>query len=212
MEKEKVDKKEYILDIAENVFAEFGYEGTSTRFLASQAGVNMAMLNYYFGSKDGLLKAVMERRISTMRQYLQEIKDKPISAADKLLRAFEVYINRITENKNFHRLIHREISLNQRAELVESISDNIFKNLSILREILLEGIADGSFRKVDVEMTVTSIPGLMYFLLNSREVSARLFNINLEDQIQMEGALKIRVHEYFKDYLQAYLLKHETKA
>jgi len=212
MEKEKLDKKEHILDIAESAFSEFGYEGTSTRFLANRAGVNMAMLNYYFGSKDGLLKAVMDRRVSTMRQYLQQIKDEPIASADKLMRAFEVYINRIFKNKCFHRLIHREISLNQRTELVESISENIFKNLNVLREIILEGIADGSFRQVDVEMTVASIPGLMYYLLNSRQVSGYLLQINFQDQGQFETAIKPRLREYFEDYLKAYLLRHETKA
>ena len=116
------------------------------------------------------------------------------------------------KNKCFHRLIHREISLNQRTELVESISENIFKNLNVLREIILEGIANGSFRQVDVEMTVASIPGLMYFLLNSRQVSGHLLQINFQDQGQFETALKPRIREYFKDYLKAYLLKHETKA
>jgi len=212
MEKEKVDKKEHILDIAECVFSEFGYEGTSTRFLAGKAGVNMSMLNYYFGSKDGLLKAVLDRRISTMRQYLQEIKDQSKPSADKLMRAFEVYLNRITENKNFHRLIHREISLNQRSELVTFISENIFKNLNILREIILEGIADGSFRQVDVELTVASIPGLMYYLLNSHQVSGHLLHIDVQDQDQFETTLKPRIRAYFEDYLKAYLLKHETKA
>jgi len=212
MEKEKLDKKEHILDIAESAFSEFGYEGTSTRLLANRAGINMAMLNYYFGSKDGLLKAVMDRRVSTMRQYLQQIKDEPIASADKLMRAFEVYINRIFKNECFHRLIHREISLNQRTELVESISENIFKNLNVLREIILEGIANGSFRQVDVEMTVASIPGLMYFLLNSRQVSGYLLQINFQDQGHFETAIKPRLREYFEDYLKAYLLKHETKA
>ena len=212
MEKEKIDKKEHILDIAEDVFSEFGYEGTSTRFLANKAGVNMAMLNYYFGSKDGVLKAVMDRRITNLRQYLQEIKDKPISSTEKLMRAFEMYLNRITENKNFHRVIHREISLNQRSELVEFISENIYKNLNVLREIILEGIADHSFRQVDVEMTVASILGLMYYLLNSPRVSGRLLNIDFQDPDQFETTLKPRIREYFKDYLKAYLLTHETKA
>ena len=65
-EKEKIDKKEHLLNVAERVFGEMGYDGASTRVLAQEAGVNMAMLNYYFGSKDGLLKAVVERRMSLL--------------------------------------------------------------------------------------------------------------------------------------------------
>lgn len=46
MDSKKEDKKEHILNTAERVFAEYGYEGASTRLLAGEAGVNMAMLNY----------------------------------------------------------------------------------------------------------------------------------------------------------------------
>jgi AcrR family transcriptional regulator len=63
MEKEKTDKKDHILDVAERVFAELGYDGASTRLISGEARVNMAMLNYYFGSKEGVFLAIFERRI-----------------------------------------------------------------------------------------------------------------------------------------------------
>ena len=45
------------------VFADLGYDGASTRLISSEAGVNMAMLNYYFGSKEGLFVAIFERKM-----------------------------------------------------------------------------------------------------------------------------------------------------
>jgi AcrR family transcriptional regulator len=52
MDKDKIDKKDHILDVAERVFSELGFDGASTRTISGEAGVNMAMLNYYFGSKE----------------------------------------------------------------------------------------------------------------------------------------------------------------
>lgn len=51
-----------ILDVAERVFAEQGFNGASLRAIARQAGVNQAMIGYYFTSKDGLASATVERR------------------------------------------------------------------------------------------------------------------------------------------------------
>lgn len=55
-----------ILDAAERAFAEFGYRGASLRSIAREAGVNQAMVAYYFGSKEGLVHAVIRRRSSAI--------------------------------------------------------------------------------------------------------------------------------------------------
>ncbi|KAF0815459.1 putative HTH-type transcriptional regulator YttP [Andreprevotia sp. IGB-42] len=51
-----------ILDAAEILFVEHGFDGTSMRLITQSAAVNIAAVNYYFGSKDGLYRAVFERR------------------------------------------------------------------------------------------------------------------------------------------------------
>ena len=54
------DTRRRILDAALPAFARDGYEGVSTRALAEQAGVNLPAIQYYFGSKEGLYRAVIE--------------------------------------------------------------------------------------------------------------------------------------------------------
>ena len=61
-----VDKRQQILDAAVELFAEHGFEATSTRMLAAHAGVNVAMINYYFGSKEKLFEALVEDRTTAM--------------------------------------------------------------------------------------------------------------------------------------------------
>jgi len=56
------DTKSRLLAVAERLFAEQGFDGVSVRQLTAAAGVNLAAVNYHFGSKEGLLAAIFERR------------------------------------------------------------------------------------------------------------------------------------------------------
>lgn len=67
------DKKQHIILTAVELFAEKGFDGSSIRDLAARAGVNVAMVNYYFGSKEKLFEAIVEHRASFMRGNLDEI-------------------------------------------------------------------------------------------------------------------------------------------
>src|SRR5205085_2358496 len=60
-----------ILDAAEELFMQHGFEGTSMRLLTAKAGVNLAAVNYHFGSKDALIEAVFHRRLDPMKVALE---------------------------------------------------------------------------------------------------------------------------------------------
>ena len=60
--------KDRILDAAEALFMEHGFEATSLRAITAAAGVNLAAVNYHFGSKEELFQAVLTRRLDPMNQ------------------------------------------------------------------------------------------------------------------------------------------------
>jgi AcrR family transcriptional regulator len=66
--KTEVNPKGRILDAAEKMFAEAGFDGASLRDIVREAGVNLATVYYYFESKEGLIAAVIERRLGPLRQ------------------------------------------------------------------------------------------------------------------------------------------------
>jgi len=87
------DTKERILDAAEKLLADFGFDGTSMRAVTSEAGVNLAAANYHFGSKEALLTAVLARRFDPInRQRMALLNALEAGASeptiDDLLRAF----------------------------------------------------------------------------------------------------------------------------
>src|SRR5499427_5778412 len=63
-----VATKDRILDAAEALFMEHGFEATSLRSITAAAGVNLAAVNYHFGSKEELFQAVLTRRLDPMNQ------------------------------------------------------------------------------------------------------------------------------------------------
>jgi AcrR family transcriptional regulator len=108
-----------ILDVAEELFMLHGFEGTSLRQLTSRASVNLAAVNYHFGSKDALIEALFRRkldpmnaaRIAQLEQLEAEAKGRPL-AAEAVIRAFIAPGLRLMEDtkgggRNFIRLLGR---------------------------------------------------------------------------------------------------------
>jgi len=109
-----------ILDAAEELFMQHGFEGTSMRHLTSRAGVNLAAVNYHFGSKHALIEAVFRRRLDPMNvariAALEELEKegRPI-APETIIRAFVGPSLRLIEDakgggRNFIRLLGRTYS------------------------------------------------------------------------------------------------------
>ena len=68
MEVRTVDTRERILDAGERLFMAHGYEGTSMRQITGEAGVNLAAVNYHFGSKESLMQEVFRRRLDWLNE------------------------------------------------------------------------------------------------------------------------------------------------
>jgi AcrR family transcriptional regulator len=111
--------KTRILDAAELLFMEHGFEATSLRSLTSAAGVNLAAVNYHFGSKEELFQAVLTRRLDPMNQeridLLAKVEREASGRAlscEKILFAMLIPALRLARDerrggKNFLRLLGR---------------------------------------------------------------------------------------------------------
>src|SRR5690242_9762181 len=89
--------RDRILDAAERLFADHGFEGASIRAIVDAAKVNLAAVHYHFRSKEALLEAVLTRRISVVNDSrLQRLQEAEVAATpdppstEAVLRAFIV--------------------------------------------------------------------------------------------------------------------------
>jgi len=114
-----VATKDRILDVAESLFMEHGFEATSLRSITAAAGVNLAAVNYHFGSKEELFQAVLTRRLDPMNQervdLLSALERRAAPAAvpcEQILSAMFVPALRLARDperggKDFLRLLGR---------------------------------------------------------------------------------------------------------
>jgi AcrR family transcriptional regulator len=201
---EKQDKKTCILRAAEKLFSELGYEGTSTRQIAREAGANMSMINYYFGSKDGVFMEIMSKRIEDFTLQLSSIQEENISVMEKLTMVIEQYARRILSNISFHKMMHRELSLSQRPEMFMKLKVAMTENLMSIESLINKGIEDGTFRQVDVRMLIATIMGTITNVATSpSKITA---GSKLDIQIPEErDILTERLLAYLKDLITTYI-------
>jgi AcrR family transcriptional regulator len=85
---ERTGIREVLLDTAERLFAESGVAATSVRTITAAAGANVAAINYYFGSRDGLLRELISRRQGPLNQErLRRLAAYPSPAVAEVLEA-----------------------------------------------------------------------------------------------------------------------------
>ena len=145
--------RDAILDSAEQLFAQRGHENTSMRQITGAAGVNLAAVNYHFGSKEALVQAVLKRRLAVVNSERLRLLDelqaraegKPLKPS-QIVDAFFGTLLRLAANpdhagKNFLPLLERTMTDPAgflRALLAEEYADVIER----YRQALFEALPD----------------------------------------------------------------------
>jgi len=208
MDKERMEKKDHILDVAERMFSELGFERASTRAIAGKADVNIAMLHYYFGSKEGLFLAVFERKISSLKSLLQNVGNcDTLSSWGKMETCIDTFVDKFIVNSRIQKLINREISSGKKWSLTDKLTDMFMINILEFKKILIEGIKTGDFHAyADPEMVAATIFGIRTFVINTPQLSSLLFGNDITDKFLAEE-VKPRVKTFIITLLKAYLVK-----
>jgi AcrR family transcriptional regulator len=206
--KSKMTKKEIIIESAIKLFGVKGFEGTSVREIATDAGVNVAMINYYFGSKEKLFESVVEYRTSFLRGVFSElVNNKKLSQIEKIDFMIEQLIERKFSDAKFSRLLHRELSLELRPQMRSAIINILLRNIDSVKTIIKNGIKDGVFQPVDIELTVTTVLGTIHYLLTSDNMCQKILGKKEGFSPFQNKQLKKRLSEHTKQLMRSHLLK-----
>jgi len=147
-----VDTKQRILDVAERMFAEHGYEGASLRGIIAEAGVNLAAVHYHFRSKEALLEAVLLRRMIPLNQERLDLLDqvernaKGRPSLEAILQALigptmRLILNPTGEGRTFGKLMGRLHSENA-VHLAEILKRHVEPAAERFREALASALPD----------------------------------------------------------------------
>ena len=170
-----IDTRERILDVAERLFGERGFPATPLRDITAEAGVNIASVNYHFGSKEGLLAEVLERRLKPINGRRLELLDAVEARAgdgppelEAVIRAFlspPFHSLRVwgADGQGFLRLvgrIHSETNEDFRATFVKQF-DEVFQRFTAALRRALPNIDDA-----DLSWRMLFMVGSMAFTMS----------------------------------------------
>ncbi len=165
------DKQIQIIDIAEKLFAERGFDGTSVRDIADEAGINVAMISYYFGSKEKLMEALFELRVGSVIIRVESlIKDESLSPIEKVNMLIDEHIDRVLQKQCFHKVMMGVLVTNKNPAILEAANSVKIRNAAIITELIKEGQKKGQFKKkVDVILMINTMVGTVSQCMMSQQ-------------------------------------------
>ena len=210
------DKKEILLETAGKLFAEHGFDGTSVRMIAEKSGMNVAMISYYFGSKEKLFEELIGVKINYMREQLSAlVENNQLDPWLKFEKVIEGYSERIIKSGgSFHKLMMRQISLAQRTHITRMIEEKIMFNMQAVQSIIREGIRKKIFHpKVDFSMLMNTMIGTITQAISSTTMFCRFMELEGKKnagKIDVNEQNK-RVQQHLKKIIARYMLIHPEK-
>jgi TetR/AcrR family transcriptional regulator len=162
-----------ILQAAAREFATEGVAGARTEHIARAAGVNKALLYYYFKDKETLYGAVLDWVFSGLTGALHEVLQREMPPRDKLLCCAATYFDYIAGSPFYPRLFLREIMRAGRngsphiKRVAERYMQPVFGEMA---RLIHDGIAAGEFRAVDPMQFVPSMVALVVFYFGGAPV------------------------------------------
>lgn len=207
----EMTKKDKILFAAKNLFLEKGYKGTNVRQIAKAAEVNIAMISYYFGSKEQLLQEIMEIRIKDLSFELNELShDEEIEPFEKMALIIQVFIERVFANVKVAAIFHREIAVMEKASLKTRMVNSFIKNANNIKSIIVEGQEKKVFRKdIDIDLTIFTIISTIIQFAQSRYYTKEILKIDIINIDEKKKIILIdRLQKHMMDYVNNNLKIH----
>lgn len=149
---ETTELEQKILDAAEKLFLEKGFNGTSTTDIAREAGCNQALVHYYYRTKDRLFNQIYLTKIDSFLHYIDEYKyDGNFVSGLKML--VDIYFNYLNTHRQTPFLILNELILNPERRTL--IREKVIQNESRQRgyytfdKIVQEEVGKGTIRPIE---------------------------------------------------------------
>jgi len=155
------EKQIQIIETAEALFAERGFDGTSVRDIADEAGVNVAMISYYFGSKEKLMEALFELRVGSVIIRVESlIKDESLTPIEKVNMLIDEHIDRVMQKQCFHKIMVGVQVTNKNPAILKAANKVKIRNAEVIAELIKDGQKKGVFKKkIDVILMINTMVG-----------------------------------------------------
>ena len=205
------EKQVQLIQAAEKLFADKGFEGTSVRDIAETAGMNLAMISYYFGSKEKLMEAMFLYRSEFFKlKLVSMIEDKKLSPMEKVEKLIDQYIDKLSNQQCFHRVMVREQMVNNNGFIANQISEMKKRNHHLIQQLIQEGQKKGVFKKnVDTALLMMTLTGTVSQMITTQHYYREINNLQSMTEEEFLEYVRKKVSVLMKKIFKAILSNEE---
>jgi len=201
------EKQLQILKTAEHLFASKGFDGTSVRDIADEAGVNIAMISYYFRSKEKLMETLFEQRMGNVEMRVESLmKDESLSPLEKVNMLIDDHIERVMHRQKFYKILYCEQVLNKNPLIINVMNEFKKRHVAIISELIKDGQKKGMFKKkVDVVFMLNTMVGTVAQMIMSFDYYRDINNLHNMPDDEFENLIKRKLGIHIKTLFKAIL-------
>lgn len=198
------EKQLQILEVAEKLFAEQGFDATSVRQIAKEAEVNVAMISYYFGSKEKLLETLLDYKTSDFRAEIESItNDEQFEYMEKIDAIIELIIKRVHKHRRTHKIINFEYSNGCRSIDFQKYIDHKRDNYLILENFIKIGQEKGLIsQNINLPLVMPTVLGTYFHFYYSKKIFQSLHNLS---DIEMDNYVSTTLTTHIQRTIKAIL-------
>jgi AcrR family transcriptional regulator len=205
------DKQVQIMETAEVLFAEKGFNGTSIRDIAERANVNLAMISYYFGSKDKLLESLFSFRGESIKLKMESmLGDRELGSLEKMNVLIDHYIDKVFSQQCFSRIMAREQVMNHTGAIARLIFEMKKRNQELITKFIQEGQKKGEFRKhIDVPLMMATLIGTASNMITTQHYYREINNLQSMSDEDFKKHIRKKLSQHLKRIFKAILTNEE---
>lgn len=196
-----ISTEERIKAAARKVFHQKGFAGTRTRDIAEEAGINHAMLNYYFRSKEKLFEMVM---METMAQFFKGVNlmlnDESTSLDEKIDLIVSNYVDLLLKEPELPTFILNEVRPNPQAFVEQNPIKEALTH-SVLTRQYAEAVARGEITEPNLMQAILNVIGLVIFPFIAKPILTSIVNIPEEQYKALMLQRKTLIPQWIKAIL-----------
>lgn len=162
------DARERLCRAACELFAEKGYAATSVREIVARAKVTKPVLYYYFRNKEGIFAGMLEEAFRCYTETVNAALALPGTTRERIARFCFANYDLVTEHADFIRVIHAVLYGPPQGAPAIDFSTIHKHHVAALERLVREGIAEGAFRPVPVELATHQYLAVMHYCLDSQ--------------------------------------------
>jgi AcrR family transcriptional regulator len=194
------EKQIAIINAAEKLFAIKGFDGASVRDIAQEADINVAMISYYFGSKEKLMEAVFEERTTNIRMKVENlIQDDKITHIEKVNILIDDYVDKFIHQQEFHKIMMREQMIEKDTPIAGLIHSLKKRNLESIKKLIEDGQKSGAFKKnIDIVLMMTTLVGTVSQMITSQHFYRKVNNLEHMGEMEFQKYMRKKLSTHLK--------------